>query len=93
MGTVPSSSPNRLQYKYIGICSHLQHDAGPDRKDASFSVVISDALAQWWETWSPFSTPRDVLVSCFSHHLCLMAPHAAHGHGQIYGANTMQESA
>jgi hypothetical protein len=62
-GAVPPASPNRLQYKYSGICSHLQHDAGPDQRNASFSAVITEALARWWETWSPFSTPRDVLVS------------------------------
>jgi hypothetical protein len=42
-GTVPPASPIRLQYEYVGICSHLQHDAGPDRRNLSFSVVITDA--------------------------------------------------
>ena len=82
-GTVPPASPNRLQYKYVGIRSHLQHDAGPNRRNASCSVVIPDALAQWCGTWSPFSTPRDVLVSCFSHHLCLMALTALYS---VYGS-------
>ena len=84
-GTVPLASPNRLQYKYVGICCRLQHDEGPDRRNASFSVVITDTLAQWWETWSLFSTPRDVFVSCFSHHLCLMAPHGTAFRVWIHG--------
>ena len=54
-GTAPPTSPNRLQYVYIGICTHLQHDAGPDRRKCVILCRNIGYVGQWWEMWNPFS--------------------------------------
>lgn len=59
------------QVEYIGIlqvtCNNTMQRTDGKVQIGGICVILcrNDGmpLARWWETWSPFSTPRDVLVS------------------------------
>jgi len=77
-GCVVGSAACESESITVQVCRNLQSLTTRYRSRSGEGVMLcrnDGCLAQWRETWSPFSTPRDVLVSCFSHHLCLMAPH------------------